>query len=452
MSPTWAGAKLREPHRRNDRHDAVDHTSHPDRMDKRFAGPSRLRIIATRMLLGAVTAAGLVAAVSYVRDRTAACDPRLQVPAGFCATVFADDVGPARHIAIAPNGAVYVATSIDGRRTGAIVALRDTNADGVADERATFGSEGGTGIAIAGDRLFFATVNDVFRYTLDSRALVPPTPPEKVVTGMPVLGHAARTIAVHDRRLYLNIGVTSNACERDYERRALEGAYPCRELDISGGIWTFDAMGVGQRATLDHRFATGLRHTMALAVNPVDGKLYGVPHGIDHLDSWWPKSGFTARDAANIPSETLFRIDSGGDYGFPYCMHDGKVGRMIVAPAYSSAPVADKCAKSPMPLATFAAHSAPMALAWVTSDALGPEYRNGMFVALHGSLFHDPEPPRGYSVMFVDSTWQVRPFASARRRLGSVAGRPSGLALSEDGTLLVADDLGRRIWRVRRRR
>src|SRR5690349_21537002 len=174
-----------------------------------------------------MAAVALVVVASYVRDRTASCDPRIEVPDGFCATVFADDVGPARHIAIAPNGAVYVATSREDRRTASIVALRDTNRDGVADERARFGSQGGSGIAISGDRLFFATVNDVYRYVLDSQALVPSSPPDTVVTGMPVLGHSARTIVVDRGRLYLNIGVTSNACEKDYDRRVLDGAYPC---------------------------------------------------------------------------------------------------------------------------------------------------------------------------------------------------------------------------------
>jgi glucose/arabinose dehydrogenase len=380
-----------------------------------------------------------------------ACDGRLELPDDFCATVYADDVGPARHLAVSPNGTVYVATWREGERRGGIVALRDTNADGVADARAQFGAEGGSGIAIDEGRLYFATMNQVFRYSLDD-GLVPASPPEAVVTGMPWLEHGARSIAVHRGRLYVNVGVPSNACERDYPRRIFEGDYPCRELATSGGIWAFDASGHDQRPTLANRFATGLRHTVALGVNPADGTLYGAPHGIDHLDKWWPNSGYTDRDAANIPSETLFRIDSGGDYGFPYCMHDPRSGRMVVAPAYAKAAVGERCASAPLPTATFAAHSAPMAIAVATNDALGREFRGGMFVALHGSLFHSPDSPRGYAVTFVDLTTKTtREFLSAGRRLGSAVARPSGLAIGADGTLYVADDYGRRVWAVRRK-
>jgi glucose/arabinose dehydrogenase len=408
--------------------------------------------VRVRTIIGFI-AAGLAGAGAFYLNRdSSACDNRLEVPEQLCASVYADDVGPARHLAVAPNGTVYVATWREGERTGGIVALRDTDGDDVADQRSQFGPEGGSGIAIAGDRLYFATMNNVLRYTLEPNELVPRAPADTVVTAMPWLEHGARSIAVHGDRLYLNIGVPSNACERDYAQRNFQGAFPCRELETSGGIWAFDARGKNQRPALSNRFASGLRHTVALAVNPLDGTLYGAPHGIDHLDRWWPSAGYSSRDAATIPSETLFRIDSAADYGFPYCMHDPRVGRMIVAPAYAGAPVADKCATSPLPIATFPAHSAPMAIAFPTSDAFGPEYRGGMFVALHGSLFHSPESPRGYAVMFAElSTGQTKPLASTRGRLGNITARPSGLALRADGSLLVADDYGRRVWLIRRR-
>jgi hypothetical protein len=113
-----------------------------------YRPPSRLRVLIGRAVIGGLAAAGLIAAVLYIRDRTASCDLRLEVPDGFCAAVYADDVGPARHIAVAPDGAVYVATS----RSPGIVALRDTNGDGTADERAQIGSEGGSGNAVADRR------------------------------------------------------------------------------------------------------------------------------------------------------------------------------------------------------------------------------------------------------------------------------------------------------------
>jgi glucose/arabinose dehydrogenase len=418
----------------------------------RHGRPRPLTDVKLKSILAAAAMGVLGAAGWYCSRGPSGCDGRIEVPETLCATIYADDVGPARHLAVAANGTVYAATWREGERTGGIVALRDTNDDGVADQRARFGPEGGSGIAIADGRLYFATMNNVFRYALDPNALVPRAPPETVVTAMPWLEHGARSIAVHRGRLYLNIGVPSNACERDYPRRIFEGVFPCRELENSGGIWAFDALATSQRPTLANRYATGLRHTVALLVNPRDGKLYGAPHGIDHLDRWWPSAGYTDRDAATIPSETLFRIDSAGDYGFPYCMHDPRSGRMIVTPAYVAAPVGHRCERAPRPIATFAAHAAPMAMAFATSDALGAEYRGGLFVALHGSLFHGPESPRGYAVIFVDpANGQTRPFASSRRLLGNSSARPSGLAVRRDGSLLVADDHGRRVWLIRRR-
>ncbi|HJU87026.1 MAG TPA: sorbosone dehydrogenase, partial [Gemmatimonadota bacterium] len=181
------------------------------------------------------------------------------VPEGFCATIFADNVGPARHLAVAPNGDVYVATWREGERRGGIVALRDTDGDGQADLLDRFADEGGSGIAIHGNHLYFATWSSVYRYRLSIRSLVPETPPDTVVTGLPLLEHGARSIAIDEAgHLFVNIGAPSNACERDYPRRDFVGAFPCRELETSGGIWRFDAAGRAQRPGAANRYATGL--------------------------------------------------------------------------------------------------------------------------------------------------------------------------------------------------
>ena len=385
--------------------------------------------------------------------RTSPCDDRLQVPDGFCAAVYADDVGSARHLAVAPNGDVYVTTWQEGDRRGGIVALRDTNHDGRADRRRGFGPEGGAGIVIAGRTLWFATWGQILRYELGLDSLGPVSPPEIVATALPALEHGARSIAVDSvGRLFLNIGAPSNACERDYPRRDFKGAEPCGELLTSGGIWLFNARGRDQLPTLARRFATGLRHTIALAVNPIDGRLYGVPHGIDHLDRWWPSAGYSALDAANVPAETMFRIDSAGDYHWPYCFFDPRVNAMVVAPAYVGEIAPTRCEGAPAPMATFQAHSAPMAIVWNIGNAFPREYRHATFVALHGSLFHAPDKPRGYGVkVIMPESREVRDFVVARTRLGSPSARPSGLAFLPDGSLLIADDLGRRIWIVRPR-
>ena len=408
--------------------------------------------------IGAAAACSILLA-SCSQSSADGCDRRIELPEGFCATLFADDVGPARHLAVSKSGIVYAALWREGQRVGGILALRDTNGDGVADERFPFGAEGGSGIAIRDSLLFHATWSTIYRYTLQGSEPAPKGEPIQVVTGMPELEHGARSITLAgERGLYVNVGVPSNACERNYPGRDFRGQEPCDELRTSGGIWLFDAMGTDQAFSETNRYATGLRHTVALGSRS-SGELYGAPHGIDHLDRWWPDAGYSREQAAAIPSETLFKIDSAQDYGFPYCMHDPRSNRMILTPAYAQAPsFGERCAGLPKPAATFAAHAAPLALLFYEGSHFPERYRDGAFVALHGSLFHAPLAPAGYSVAFVPSSTlkaggPVETFAKGAgrsiRNPMSQTVRPSGLAADSTGALYFSDDNNGRIWRIR---
>jgi len=417
------------------------------------------RRLATSAWMVLFTAVSLLGGCDRASSR--GCDGAFVLPDGFCAQLFAEDVGPARHIVVTATGDVYVARWREGSRAGGVLALRDTNADGRADIREEFGPEGGSGLALSGNALFLGAWGKVYRWRLGS-GLKPDDPPDVVVDGIPELEHGARSIAVGpDGALYVNIGVSSNACERDYPRRDFRGDDPCRELSYSGGIWRFSGalspMSEPQRPTIANRLATGLRHTVALGLDTADGTLYGAPHGIDHLHSWWPNSGYSARDAAAKPGETVFRIEDGGDYGFPYCLFDPALNRIAVSPAYGERG-ASRCGSVPRPLAVFAAHSAPLALVVYRGRMFPPRFQGGLFVALHGSLFRAPLGPTGYSVMFVprlgDGTFGTpESFADGltekRFSLALSRPRPSGLAVGPDGSLYVTDDNGGRIWRIR---
>jgi glucose/arabinose dehydrogenase len=421
------------------------------------------------LAVAALTVLGASSTRRRVRDACPASDAGITVPAGFCATVFADRVGSARHLAVAPNGDVLVAvadartssTSHVARLTpehaaAAIVTLRDTNGDGRADVELRAALPAGTGIALWRGYVYFTNQTQVLRVPwrdgrldashVDTIVFDVPGPP----------GHASKSVAIDDDGdLYVSVGSATNACRVTRNETAPD---PCPELAVRSGIWRYRADRTRQRHPADgERFATGIRNAVALAWSADQRALYALSHGRDGLYQIFPQL-FTRADGAEKPAEEMFRVRRGDDYGWPYCFYDPIARRKVLAPEYGGDGRAlGRCAEKSQPILAFPGHWAPDGVLLYTGTSFPARYRGGAFVAFHGSWNRLPLPEQGYDVVFAPfadgrPTGAYEVFASgfAGDSLEPVIAehRPTGLAQGPHGELYVSDDQRGRIYRI----
>jgi glucose/arabinose dehydrogenase len=418
-----------------------------------------MEILMKNVVLFVFVVAASAHAQSQPALRATSCTAGLQLPEGFCATVFASDVNGARHIVIAPNGDVFVNTQGRNGSAGSVIALRDTSGDGKADIRRTFGTGGGTGIALNGNELYATAGNAIVRYRVVPGSMASSGKVDTIVTGLPMNGHHSHNFVLQGRALFVNIGSGTNACQERDRQAASPGRDPCPELSSRAGIWEFDATRLRQQTRDGRRFATGLRNSVALTRNPLDDKLYAAVHGRDQLNDNWPRL-FTVEKSAENPGEELVRVDRGADYGWPYCYYDVDRHALVLAPEYGGdGEKTGQCSGKTAPLLAFPGHWAPNDMLFYTGTQLPSQYRGGAFVAFHGSWNRAPLPQAGFKVAF--APFQAgRPAGSYRifadgfypnpgtGRAQRGTHRPTGLAQAPDGSLFIADDTGGTIWRV----
>ena len=197
----------------------------------------------------------------------------ITLPPGFCATVFADDIGHARDLVVAPDGVVYVNTwsgryygNTPPHPGGFLVALRDSTGTGRADVEVRFGpgakggNAGGTGIALYNGALYAETNDRIVRYVLPTGRIVPTEPPEVIVSGLPLTGdHPMHPFAIDPNgAIYVDSGSATNSCQVENRMPDSAGIQPCTELETRAGIWRYDANRTGQQFSSAGRFATGL--------------------------------------------------------------------------------------------------------------------------------------------------------------------------------------------------
>ena len=388
-----------------------------------------------------------------------ACDRTITVPDGLCARIYHPGVGAARHLTVAPNGDVFVAIRNRGNQRGGVVALRDGNGDHQAEQTQAWGEQGGSGIALGDGTLYFATNSAVLRYPLTVGSLTPSGPPETIVDGLPAdRNHATKSIALHaDGSLFVGIGSPSNACQTIPRTQGSPGKDPCGELINRAGIWRFSTDRTGQSQADGERFSTGVRNAGAIALHPVTGDLYAVIHGRDQLRELWP-GFYTNTDGSEKPSEEFALIEEGSDFGWPYCYHDPDTNTKVLAPEYGGNAIeAGRCTDMAMPAIGLPAHWAPNALAFTIGGSFPEAYRNGAFVAFHGSWNRSPIQA-GYNVVWIPfegdtptGDWSVFAdgFAGGQVALSIQADhRPTGVAVGPDGSVYVSDSLAGKIWKI----
>ncbi len=399
-------------------------------------------------------------------------DAGLKLPTGFCASIFADDIGHARHMVAAANGVLYVNTW-SGRYYpnsppppgGFLVALQDTTGQGKANVVERFGAtvqtggHGGTGVALY-DGYLYAELNDrIVRYAMSPGSIVPKGSEEVVVFGLPLTGdHPMHPFVIDaDGWLYVDVATPTNSCQRRNRMLESPGIDPCPQLATRGGIWRYSANQLHQRFSPAERYATGIRNADGIAIDSTGRGLYSTQHGRDQLGQNWPKL-FTPEQGALLPAEELLHVAARGDYGWPYCYYDGIQQKLLLAPEYGGdGKLAGRCESKLGPIAAFPAHWAPNGLTLYYGKQFPAHYYGGAFIAFHGSWNRAPFAQQGYNVVFqplsdgkASAPCEIFAdgFAGAQKDPGSAEHRPSGVAVGPDGALYVSDDVRGRIYRI----
>jgi glucose/arabinose dehydrogenase len=381
--------------------------------------------------------------------------------------VVAEGLGRLRHIDVAANGDIYVrdrGSRGRGNDTagGGVVALHDADADGRAEIVQRFGNHYGTGLQIRGDHLYVSTFTEVYRHTLTPGQLVPSDEAELIVAGFPEQrGHPDKAFAFDDDgHLYVNVGAPSNACQQQARTAGSKGEQPCSQRERQASVWRFDADRPGQTQFDDgYQFVRGTRNIVAIAWDETTSALYAAQHGRDSLASLFG-GYFDEATSAELPSEELFRLEDGLDFGWPYCYYDHHQEKRILAPEYGGNGRSEgDCARYGRPLVTFPGHWAPNDLLFYTGNQFPERYREGAFLVFHGSWNRAPMEQAGYRVTFAprqngEFTGEREAFAVGFAGVSPLMSprdavhRPTGIAQGPDGSLYVTDDTGGTIWRI----
>lgn len=337
----------------------------------------------------------------------------LKVPSGFRVARFSQDLGNVRILVVAPNGDVYATR----RDEGDVLLLKDIGPDAPSPSPLRVASRAGLhGLALHDGKAYLATVHEIFRADVRPDGTFGPL--EMLIHDLPDAGqHNTRTVQIGpDGMMYISVGSTCNECAEPNPEAAtmLRGSLDGKSRGV---------------------FASGLRDTVGWAWNPTTGELWGMDHGID----WW---------GDGVPPEELNHIEKGKDYGWPYFFGANQMNPRLIPPG-GVVRSTYRAASTPMALG-YTPHAAPMQMVFYTGKQFPAEYRGDAFVAFHGSW--NRKPSSGYEVVRIrfknGQPTAFEPFLTGFLTEKGEVGRPFGLAVAHDGSLLVGDDRNGVIYRV----
>ncbi len=368
--------------------------------------------------------------------------------AGLQVSAFAAGLDHSRWIYVLPNGDVLVAETnsppkpddmkgvrgfvagiiMGGAGANApspnrIILLRDTNGDGIPDQKSVFlsGLHSPFGMVLVGNDFYVADTDAVLRFPYKDGETQITAKGERVVD-LPagtINHHWTKNITASPdgSKLFVSIGSNSNVGENGMA--AEEGRADVWEVDPKTG---------------KHRvFASGIRNGNGMGWAPVTGALWITVNERDEIGS-------------DLVPDYMTSVKDGGFYGWPYSYY----GQHVDVRMQPQRP--DLVAKAIPPDYALGAHTASLGLAFSTGAKLGAAYTDGVFIGQHGSWNRNPRA--GYRVIFVPFK-DGKPDGLPQEVLtgfldkdGKAQGRPVGVAIAKDGALLVADDVGNTIWRV----
>ena len=414
---------------------------------------------------GMVAAAGFWLPVSAVAQTSIkptinlSAEPAgLKLPENFKAVVVAQNLGRARHIAVTPQGGIYVRLNKLANKKGTLY-LEEKN--GTAIVKNSFGNFDGTGVYVKDGYLYTSSNSAVYRYKLNaSNEVINPDKPETIVSGLiDRFQHESKSLVLDNAgNLYVNIGAYLNSCQEKDRQKGSMGIKGCPVLDSAGGIWMFKANKLNQTFSDGVRYASGIRNVVGLDWNQQNNQLFVMQHGRDQLHDIFPDL-YTVKESALSPAECMFALKNGDDAGWPYLYYDLNKHKNMLAPEYGGDGKTTADPKFLEPAAAYPAHMAPNGLLFYTGNQFPAKYKNGAFIAFHGSWNRAPEPQAGYYVVFQpflngkpSGNWEV--FADnfsgspEKTAAGRADHRPCGLAQSADGSLYVTDDSKGSIYKI----